>query len=188
MTKQKFNQELKLKFLISGIVFLILILGFINGSVYRFMELTRPECLATHLVQISVIALIVSIFSKNKTKKKIQKWSIMMIIPSMLAIGLEGEIVKYQYEKTDHSLNELCKALEVYRNKIGKYPKKIEDLESDYLQKNPYSGFGIFDSKIITYELLKDGEFELGYKVRYGFFCNSYNCGTRFNYSTWAGC
>lgn len=187
MKKWNLNQEWKKIYLIGGIVFLITILDLIDGSTFRFMEMGGPECLASHLFQISIIMLIVSLFQKKKLRKKIQKWSLVIIVPTILALEMESKIVNYQYERTVKSLNEICLALKNYKLEKGKYPIMIDELQPNYLESIPKSGFGIFDSEI-KYELLENGKTHLNYKVKFGFICEAYDCKRGINFSTWARC
>ncbi|MFK8005198.1 MAG: hypothetical protein AB8H03_02455 [Saprospiraceae bacterium] len=151
------------------------------------MEITGPECLATHIFQISILALVVSVFTKKEVRNKIQKWSLIIIIPTILAIALENKIEDYQYEKTGKSLEEICLALKAYKNKEGKYPQKLEDLKPTFLKEIPNSGFGLFDSEI-KYELIQNEEPRRFYKVKFGFICEAEVCGRGINFSTWARC
>ncbi|WP_020568631.1 hypothetical protein [Neolewinella persica] len=187
MKKWDLEQDWKKATLVIGIIFTILVLDIINGSSLRFMEITGPECLATHLFQMSILALLFSLFTKKEARSKIQKRSSIIIIQTVLAMVIENKIGDYQYEKTKENLEEICLALEAYKTKEGKYPQTLKDLKPTFLRKIPKSGFGLFDSEI-KYELIQNGKTRLDYKVKFGFICESYDCGSGINFSTWAMC
>ncbi|MEM6697772.1 MAG: hypothetical protein AAF599_05215, partial [Bacteroidota bacterium] len=87
MKKWNLSLERKRMIILGGIIFLITILDFINGSTFRILEMTGPECLATHLFQISILILVASLFLKMTIKKKIQKWILALIVPTVLAMS-----------------------------------------------------------------------------------------------------
>ncbi len=166
---------------IIGTIFIILILDFKNGSPFG------SYCLATHLIQILVLGLIISLFVKNKLKKKIYKWSLIVLIPSILALAMEDMVTNYQYEKTNQSLKKICIALDSYKEDNGVYPNNLELLETKYLNKIPKSGFGVFDSKI-GYELFKENEYQLDYKVKFGYKCQAYDCYLGYSFMSGVRC
>lgn len=173
--------------LTGGIVFLIIVLDVINGSSFNFLQITAPVCLATQLFELLMIVLIISLFFKKELRKQVQKWSLAFLVPSVLAIAIEGPIEKYQYNKTRKSLAEICTALDNYKVENGKYPKTIEALQAKFLGGIPKAGFGLFNSTI-SYELLENGDTCLSYKVKFGFVCQAYNCGVGQSFSSWANC
>lgn len=125
MSPWNLRKDWKKAALVICLIFTGLILDFINGSSLRFMEIAGPECLATHVFQISLLGLLVSLFLKKEIRPKVQKWMLILIIPTILAIALENTIKDYQYEKTRNSLAEICLALTVYKKQKGKYSQNL---------------------------------------------------------------
>ncbi len=136
------------QFYLAWVLFILFLMDVLNGSTIQIYQLSGPQSLADQLLPFATMFAVFILIVKGVKNRRINKWVLVIIVPMILSSLVEDQIVSYQYDLTMTNLENLCEAIEQYKDAVGVYPNEIADLTPDYLSGNPISGFGLINSEM----------------------------------------